>query len=123
MKLTDIHKHYYMGDNDLHVLKGINFEVNHGELLSIMGASGSGKSTLMNIIGLLDHPTSGSYKLDGKEVSTFTGDDRAMIRNQMIGFVFQQFFLLPRLTAVQNVAMPSVPVQFFEYSKSGTIVK
>ncbi len=108
MKLTDIHKHYYMGDNDLHVLKGINFEVNHGELLSIMGASGSCKSTLMNIIGLLDHPTSGSYKLDGKEVSTFTGDDRAMIRNQMIGFVFQQFFLLPRLTAVQNVAMPLI---------------
>lgn len=91
---------------DIEVLKGIHFDMQHGEFVSIIGASGSGKSTLMNIIGLLDHPTSGSYLLNDKEVSHFSEDERSNIRNYTIGFVFQQFFLLPQLNAIENVSLP-----------------
>ena len=90
----------------MEVLRGVDLEVNRGDLVSIMGASGSGKSTLMNVIGLLDAPSSGSYSLDGREVSAMTDDRRSAIRNASIGFVFQSFHLLPRLTALENVRLP-----------------
>ena len=108
LHLTDICKRYQVGPIDVDVLRGVNLEVNRGDLLSIMGASGCGKSTLMNIIGLLDQPTSGSYRLEGREVSTMDDDELSTIRNASIGFVFQSFHLLPRLTAQENVGLPLV---------------
>jgi len=106
LSMTEITKSYQLGENKLQVLKGINFDVKKGDLVSIMGPSGSGKSTLMNIIGMLDHPDSGSYILNEQEVARLTSDERAVIRNKDIGFVFQSFYLLSRLTAVQNVSLP-----------------
>ena len=106
LHLKDICKTYLVGPAPVEVLRGVDLEVSQGDLVSIMGASGSGKSTLMNIIGLLDSPTSGSYSLDGREVSTMTDDRRSAIRNASIGFVFQSFHLLPRLTALENVRVP-----------------
>ena len=106
LRLKDIRKTYLVGPAPVEVLRSVDLEVNHGDFVSIMGASGSGKSTLMHIIGLLDSPTSGSYSLDGREVSGMTDDRRAAIRNASIGFVFQSFHLLPRLTAVENVRLP-----------------
>lgn len=97
-----------MGDNVVHALAGIDFTVNTGEFTAIMGPSGSGKSTLMNILGCLDRPTAGSYQLDGQEVATLNDDQLAMTRNKKIGFVFQSFNLLPRMSAVENVALPLV---------------
>ena len=108
IEMRDIKKDYYLGHNVINVLKGVNLTVYEGELLSLMGASGAGKSTLMNIIGLLDHPTSGTYNLDDRDVSTLSDEERSRIRNLKIGFVFQSFFLLPRLNALQNVEMPLV---------------
>jgi len=108
LTLTDIRKSYRIGPTEVDVLKGVSLEIKQGELVSIMGPSGCGKSTLMNIIGLLDRPTSGSFMLDGAEV-TYTNDDAlSEIRNKRIGFVFQQYFLLSRLTALENVALPLV---------------
>ena len=104
--LKDIRKTYVVGPAPVEVLRGVDLEVNKGDLVSIMGASGSGKSTLMNIIGLLDSPTSGSYALDGRKVSAMTDNRRSAIRNASIGFVFQSFHLLPRLTALENVRVP-----------------
>ena len=106
LRLKDIRKTYVVGPAPVEVLRSVDLEVNQGDLVSIMGASGSGKSTLMNIIGLLDSPTSGSYSLDGREVSAMTDDRRSAIRNASIGFVFQSFHLLPRLTALENVRLP-----------------
>ena len=106
IELRDIHKTYYLGEVDLPVLKGVSLNVARGELVALMGASGSGKSTLMNILGCLDHPTSGEYWLDGQEISRLTAKERARLRNRMIGFVFQSFNLLPRTTALENVLMP-----------------
>lgn len=106
IELNDIRKIYPLGDHELTVLKGIDLAIMPGELVAIIGASGSGKSSLLNIIGLLDRPTSGTYHLQGKEVSSLPDKELARLRNQMIGFVFQSFFLLPRLTAVQNVGLP-----------------
>ena len=108
LKLTDIRKNYKIGPIDVEVLKGVSLEVREGELLSIIGASGCGKSTLMNIIGLLDKPTSGSYILEGRDVSNLSDDQLSGIRNKKIGFVFQSFCLLSRLTAVENVGIPLV---------------
>ncbi len=106
VELHDICKTYRMGDIAVSVLKGVSLKIARGELVALMGASGSGKSTLMNILGCLDRPTSGEYRLDGREVSRLSGDQRAILRNQKLGFVFQNFNLLPRTSALENVAMP-----------------
>ncbi len=106
IELRDITKTYHLGEVDLPVLKGISLSVDERELTALMGASGSGKSTLMNILGCLDHPTSGEYRLDGREVGGLSVAERARIRNRMIGFVFQNFNLLPRMSALDNVLMP-----------------
>jgi putative ABC transport system ATP-binding protein len=107
--LIDIHalkKSYVMGATIEYALQGVDLHVDSGELVAIMGPSGSGKSTLMNIIGLLDQPTSGSYRLNQQELSSIDEEERARLRNQFIGFVFQSFYLLPKLTALQNVGLP-----------------
>ena len=106
--LSGINKSYRNGDQELQVLKKINLQVEEGEFLAIMGPSGSGKSTLMNIIGMLDRPSSGTYHLDGKEVARLGEKKSAKVRNQEIGFVFQQFFLLSKLNALQNVELPLI---------------
>jgi len=106
IEVTELKKSYILGTQELEVLKGINFKINKGEYVAIMGPSGSGKSTLMNIIGCLDTPTSGSYKLNGKEVVNMSDDDLSRVRNEEICFVFQSFNLLPRNTALENVMLP-----------------
>ena len=108
LSLRDIRKSYRIGPTEVDVLKGVDLEVARGELLSITGQSGCGKSTLMNIIGLLDRPTSGTFMMDGTEVSYSDDDALSRIRNMRIGFVFQQYFLLSRLTALENVELPMV---------------
>ncbi len=106
--LENISKSYYLGKNELPVLKNINLEIFKNEYVALMGPSGSGKSTLMNILGCLDTPTDGKYILNGKDVSGMPDNDLAEVRNKEIGFVFQQFNLLPRLTAAENVALPLI---------------
>jgi ABC-type lipoprotein export system ATPase subunit len=113
IELKDIHKTYHLGEVDVPVLKGVSLTVDRGELVALMGTSGSGKSTLMNILGCLDHPTSGQYWLDGQEVSNMSANGRALLRNSKIGFVFQNFNLLPRTSALENVMMP------LSYSREG----
>ncbi len=108
LNLTDIRKSYYLGKQELPVLKGISLDIFKNEYVALMGPSGSGKSTLMNILGCLDSPTSGKYILNGKDVSRMEDDELAAVRNKEIGFVFQQFNLLPRLTAAENVALPLI---------------
>lgn len=106
--LVGITKSYSNGDEGLQVLKGIDLVVEEGDFLAIMGPSGSGKSTLMNIIGLLDRPTTGDYSLNGNQVEALSEEELSKVRNQEIGFVFQQFFLLSKLDAVQNVELPLI---------------
>jgi putative ABC transport system ATP-binding protein len=106
IKLADIHKVYHTGEVDVHAVRGVSLDIAPGEFVAIMGSSGSGKSTLMNMIGCLDRPTGGNYHLDGIDVSTLDRDQRAVIRNDKIGFVFQGFNLLSRTTALENVEMP-----------------
>ena len=108
IQLRDIQKSYFMASQAIPVLKGIDLNINRNEYVALMGPSGSGKSTLMNILGCLDSPTSGMYNLNGHDVSKMTDDELAGIRNIEIGFVFQQFNLLPRLSAAENVALPLV---------------
>ncbi len=107
IELRNITKVYHLGEIDLPVLKGISLSIADGEFVSLTGASGSGKSTLMNILGCLDHPSGGEYLLDGRDVAGLNADERARLRNARIGFVFQNFNLLPRTTALENVMMPA----------------
>lgn len=106
IQLDHVHKTYKMGDVEVHALRGISLTINEGEFVAIMGASGSGKSTTMNIIGCLDRPTRGTYVLDGNDVSEMSKDERADIRCQKLGFVFQGFNLLSRTSALENVELP-----------------
>ncbi len=108
IKLEGIRKSYFMGKHELNVLKGIDLDIIKNEYVTLMGPSGSGKSTLMNILGCLDSPTAGKYILNGQDVSKMPDDELAEVRNKEIGFVFQQFNLLPRLSAAENVALPLV---------------
>jgi putative ABC transport system ATP-binding protein len=106
IELVDLKKTYALGDMTVHALRGLDLKVEAGSTVSIVGTSGSGKSTLMNILGLLDRPTSGRYLLEGEDVSGFDKDRRAILRNRKIGFVFQSFNLLPRTSALENVELP-----------------
>jgi putative ABC transport system ATP-binding protein len=106
--MEGITKNYRLGDTSIPILKGINVSIEEGEYVAIMGASGSGKSTLMNIIGCLDRASDGHYVFEGNDLTTFNDDELAYVRNQRIGFVFQQFNLLPRATALENVMLPMV---------------
>ncbi|APY07562.1 macrolide ABC transporter ATP-binding protein [Winogradskyella sp. J14-2] len=108
IEIRSIIRDFKLGQETVHVLKGIDLDIKRGEYVAIMGPSGSGKSTLMNLLGCLDTPTAGSYNLNGKDVSQMTDDELADIRNTEIGFVFQTFNLLPRTTALDNVALPMV---------------
>jgi putative ABC transport system ATP-binding protein len=108
IRLEDVRKSYTLGDVTVHALRGVHLVIARGEFVCVVGASGSGKSTLMNILGLLDRPTSGRYFLEGEDVSGFDKDRRAGLRNRKIGFVFQNFNLLPRTSALENVELPLV---------------
>ena len=108
IRLENIHKTYDLGEIQVHALRGISMEIQPGEFVAVMGSSGSGKSTLMNIIGCLDKPTRGQYYLDGKDVSGLTKNELAKIRSHKIGFVFQQFNLLSRTSALENVELPTI---------------
>ena len=115
IKISNIKRDFVLGNEIVYVLKGIDLQINKGEYVALMGPSGSGKSTLMNLLGCLDTPTSGNYILNGKDVSQMKDDELAEIRNKEIGFVFQTFNLLPRTTALDNVALPMI---YAGYSKS-----
>ena len=106
LELKNIIREYQVGDETLRILKGINLTINDGEFVAIMGPSGSGKSTLMNTIGLLDKPTSGTYFLDGVDTNKLTDDDEAEFRGKKIGFIFQGYNLIPRLSALEQVTLP-----------------
>lgn len=115
IKITDLKRNFVLGEEIVYVLKGIDLEIQKGEYVAIMGPSGSGKSTLMNLLGCLDTPTSGEYILNGKKVNEMEDNELAGIRNKEIGFVFQTFNLLPRTTALDNVALPMI---YAGYSKA-----
>ena len=106
IELRDVYKIYPMGSEQVHALDGISLTIDRGEFVAIVGQSGSGKSTAMNIIGCLDVPTSGTYRLGGVDVSTMNDDQQAEIRNKMLGFIFQQYNLIPKLTVLENVELP-----------------
>jgi putative ABC transport system ATP-binding protein len=108
IRLQGVTKQYQMGDQTVHALQGIDLDIERNEMIAFIGASGSGKSTMMNIVGCLDRPSSGEYWLNGREVATMSGDDLARVRNQEIGFIFQSFHLLPRASALDNVAQPLI---------------
>jgi ABC-type lipoprotein export system ATPase subunit len=106
IELEDVYKTYHLGEVDVPVLRGVSLEIERGEMVALMGASGSGKTTLMNILGCLDRPSSGRYSLDGHAIESLSSDERALVRNDKIGFCFQNFNLLPRTNALENVMMP-----------------
>lgn len=106
VELTDVFKIYQMGDTQVRALDGVTMSIDKGEFVAIVGSSGSGKSTCMNIIGCLDVPSEGSYKLNGREINNYTPDELAEVRNKMLGFIFQQYNLIPKLTVLENVELP-----------------
>ena len=106
VELTDVVKTYIMGENQVQALRGVSFAIEQGEFLSIMGPSGSGKSTCMNMIGCLDRPTSGVVRINGKETAKMSEKELAVLRNQTVGFVFQQYHLIPAMNIVENVMLP-----------------
>jgi len=106
IELSGIERVFHLGDTAVHALSKLNLTIDAGEYAAIMGPSGSGKSTLLNLLGMLDSPNAGVYRLEGKDVTTLSGDEQAQVRSQRIGFVFQSFHLVPRLTAAENIALP-----------------
>ena len=106
IELAGIDRSFLLGDTTVHALAGLNLQINAGEYVAVMGPSGSGKSTLLNLLGLLDRPQAGTYRLDGRDVTTLSPDEQAAVRSAKIGFVFQSFHLVPRLTAAENIALP-----------------
>jgi putative ABC transport system ATP-binding protein len=108
IRLQGVMKQYRMGDQTVHALQGVDLHIRRNELVAFIGASGSGKSTMMNIVGCLDRPSGGAYWLNGRDVAAMSGDELALVRNQEIGFIFQSFHLLPRATALDNVAQPLI---------------
>ncbi len=121
--VRDLHRTYQVGTQEVRAIRGVDLDVYPGEYVAVMGSSGSGKSTLMNMLGCLDTPTSGSYRLNGTEVSTFSDDQLAEIRNREIGFVFQTFNLLPRSTAAQNVELPLVYAGMGAVQRSDSVAR
>ena len=108
IELKDVYKIYQMGEETVHALDGVSLTIDQGEFVAIVGSSGSGKSTAMNIIGCLDVPTAGSYRLNGREVGKMSGNEQAEVRNEMLGFIFQQYNLLPKLNLLENVEVPLI---------------
>ncbi len=108
IELQGIERVFHLGDSVVHALAGVDVRIETGEYISVMGPSGSGKSTLLNVLGLLDRPDAGHYRLEGRDVTTLSADEQARVRSQRIGFVFQSFHLVPRLTAAENIALPMV---------------
>ncbi len=106
IELAGIERVFHLGDSAVHALSRLDLSISAGEYVAIMGPSGSGKSTLLNLLGLLDHPDAGIYRLEGRDVTTLSSDEQAQVRSQRIGFVFQSFHLVPRLTAAENIALP-----------------
>ena len=108
IELVGIERIFHLGDSDVHALNAVNLSIAAGEYLAVMGPSGSGKSTLLNLLGLLDRPNSGTYLLEGRDVTTLSPDEQARVRSERIGFVFQSFHLVPRLTAAENIGLPMI---------------
>jgi ABC-type lipoprotein export system ATPase subunit len=119
IRLENIYKTYFLGEVDVPVLRGVSLRIQHGEMIALVGASGSGKSTLMNLLGCLDRPTAGKYFLEEQEISSLSNDQRAALRNRKMGFVFQNFNLLPRTSALANVMMPLTYADHFITDKEG----
>ncbi|HNV60550.1 MAG TPA: ABC transporter ATP-binding protein [Rhodoferax sp.] len=108
IQLAGIERVFHLGDSEVHALRNLNLSIAAGEYVAVMGPSGSGKSTLLNLLGLLDRPNTGLYRLEGRDVTTLSSDEQARVRSERIGFVFQSFHLVPRLTAAENIALPMV---------------
>ena len=106
IELSGIERVFQLGDTEVHALSGLDLNIEAGEYVAVMGPSGSGKSTLLNLLGLLDRPNAGTYRLEGRDVTTLSADEQARVRSERIGFVFQSFHLVPRLTAAENIALP-----------------
>ena len=108
IELTGIERVFHLGDSEVHALRNLTLSIAAGEYVAVMGPSGSGKSTLLNLLGLLDRPNTGRYRLEGRDVTTLSPDEQAHVRSERIGFVFQSFHLVPRLTAAENIALPMI---------------